>query len=364
MAFEQREFLRCEAERPTRSLAISLEWRLCRARVCGGLSSMKLSIVSTLYRSEEFLDEFLERAMAAGEVFGGPFEMILVDDGSPDQSLARAIEHVKRDPRIVVVELARNFGHHAAILAGLEQARGAFVFFVDSDLEEPPELLNELKTHMDAEDADVVYGVHAQKTGGLARRVTSGGFWKLFNLLSDTKVEPNICHVRLMRRAYVDALLSLDERNLFLGGVYSWVGLKQASVEVDRQLRRKQSTYSPLARLSLFANSLTAFSSRPLLVVFFAGLSLAVAALIVSLYFIIRKIVAPETIVSGFAMLIVSIMFFSGVTIVSQGIIGLYVARIFTEVKRRPRHIVRKIWRDAAQSPETEALLSSEEAAG
>ncbi len=173
------------------------------------MSRPELTVVSTLYCSAPFLDEFVRRITAAALSITGDFEIVLVNDGSPDDSLEKAIAHAKRDSRIRIIELARNFGHHAAILTGLEYAQGRRVFLVDSDLEEEPELLLKFWHEMNRSDIDVVYGVHDQKTGSMFRQITSGSFWRLFNILSETKTEENICHVRLMKRIYLDALLSL-----------------------------------------------------------------------------------------------------------------------------------------------------------
>lgn len=191
---------------------------------------MSTSIVSTLYRSAPYLDEFVARCLA---LMQDNDELILVDDGSPDELLALAREHAVRDGRIVVVELARNFGHHHAILAGLGQALGDRVF-VDSDLEEAPELLVDFASLMEVGAVDVVFGVHNHSQGSMLRRTTSRLFWFAFNWASDSKTPLNICNVRLMKRGYVDALLSLQEANVFLGGMFHWVGFKQIAIPIER----------------------------------------------------------------------------------------------------------------------------------
>lgn len=301
----------------------------------------KLSIVTTLYYSEPFLEEFLQKAIRAAENICKDFEILLVDDGSPDNSLNHAISFAVKNDRIKVIELSRNFGHHAAILAGLEHTSGELIFLVDSDLEEPPELLIEFhKTLLDT-SADVVFGVHEQKTGGLFRRFTSGLYWQLFNVLSNVKVSPNICHVRLMTRRYLNSLLSLPDKNIFLGGLYAWPGFVQIPRNVDRRIQRKKSTYSPIKRIQLFATSIIAFSIRPLVVIFFIGVFISALAFSYGAFLGIYKLLNPNALLSGFASLMIAIVFFSGINMAVLGIIGLYIGQIYNEVKGRPRYVIR-----------------------
>ena len=302
---------------------------------------MSTSIVSTLYRSAPYLDEFVARCLA---LMQDKDELILVDDGSPDESLALARDHAARDTRIVVVELARNFGHHHAILAGLGQAVGDRVFFVDSDLEEAPELLADFASIMEAGDVDVVFGVHNHSQGSLLRRTTSRAFWFVFNWASDAKTPLNICNVRLMKRRYVDALLSLREANVFLGGMFHWVGFKQLAVPIERNLRRAQSTYSIAGRVRLAVRSIAAFSTAPLKGMFLLGTIMSTLAFLLALYFAVLKILDPK-IQLGFTSLIISIWFLSGIIIACLGVLGIYLAYVYTETKRRPRVIVKDVFR-------------------
>lgn len=271
-------------------------------------------------------------------------ELVLVDDGSPDESLALAREHAARDTRIVVVELARNFGHHHAILAGLSQALGDRVFFVDSDLEEAPELLVDFASIMEAGGVDVVFGIHNHSQGSLLRRTTSRAFWFVFNWASDAKTPLNICNVRLMKRRYVDALLSLQEANVFLGGMFHWVGFKQLAVPIERNLRRAQSTYSITGRVRLAVRSIAAFSTAPLKGMFLLGTIMSTLAFLLALYFVALKVLDPK-IQLGFTSLIISIWFLSGIIIACLGVLGIYLAYVYTETKRRPRVIVRDVFR-------------------
>jgi putative glycosyltransferase len=307
------------------------------------LDEPRYSIVATLYCSAPFLDEFVARCLAVGEQAGGDFELILVDDGSPDDALPRAIAMAARDPRIRVAELSRNFGHHAAVLTGMRLARGEFVFLVDSDLEEEPELLLTFKDLMEKSGADVVFGVHEQKSGTVFRRFTSGSFWRLFNALSETRTVENICNVRLMNRRYVDALLSLPERNIFLGGMFAWPGFYQLPAMVNRQLRREVSTYNLLRRIALMGRSIVAFSTKPLVLIFSLGVSICVLSILMVLFFVaVRLLVGTQP--SGFTAIVVSIWFLGGLILASLGTLGLYIAHIYTEAKGRPVAIIRRIY--------------------
>jgi putative glycosyltransferase len=302
---------------------------------------MSVSLVTTLYKSALYFEEFVARSLA---LMGDDDELILVDDGSPDNSLALARERAATDARITVVELARNFGHHVAILAGLSHAQGERIFFVDSDLEEAPELLNKFAAAMDATDADVVFGIHDHSEGSVLRKATSRTFWRVFNWASDSATPLDICNVRLMNRRYVDALVSLPESNVFLGGMFHWVGFKQIAVPIKRRLQRSKSTYSFTARIALAVRSVVSFSTAPLKAMFLLGVTISTFSFLVAIYYTVLKILNPA-IQLGFTTLIISIWFLSGIIVVCLGIIGIYLAYMYTETKRRPRVIVREIFR-------------------
>jgi putative glycosyltransferase len=302
-----------------------------------------LSIVSTMYRSAPFLDEFITRSLDAAARLDERFELVLVDDGSPDESLAIAKKRAGADPRIRVVELSRNFGHHAAMLAGLAEARGGRVFLVDSDLEEEPELLLEFSEVMRARGADVAFGVHGQSVGSWSRRLSSAAFWRFFNFFSEIKTEPDICNVRLMTRAYVDALLSMPERNVFLGGMFVWPGFSQTSVFVKRQIRRDVSTYTIKRRVLLMVDSVVSFSTRPLQMIFWLGGAIMGLSTLIAAGVVILKLSYGDEMVRGFSATVTSIWFLGGLNILSVGVVGIYVAYIYREVKARPRVIVKQV---------------------
>jgi putative glycosyltransferase len=303
---------------------------------------MKLSIVTTLYRSESFVAEFYERMSAAARDVTDDYEIVITNDGSPDAALERAVEIARRDPRVRVVDLSRNFGHHKAFLAGLSQTHGDLIFFIDVDLEEQPEWLPEFYRILEAEGADVIYGVQRARAGSRFKTSSGGLFYTLFNAVSDTKIPDNVCTVRLMTRRYADALERLRDRNLFLAGNYAWVGFRQIPFVVDKTPRRATS-YSLSRLLQLFLNAITSFSSYPLKAICVLGLVIAGVSTLSGVVTVLYKILFPDRIALGWPSLIVSIWFLGGVIIFFVGIVGIYVAMIYEETKDRPLFIIRGV---------------------
>jgi putative glycosyltransferase len=311
----------------------------------GRAAGPALSIVTTLYRSERTVLEFYRRITAAAEALSPDFELIFVDDGSPDGAAALVRRLVEQDGRVTLVELSRNFGHHQAAVAGLRQARGARVFILDVDLEEKPEWLIEFAGDFESSGADVVYGVSRARRGTFARRLLGGAFWRLFNWLSDIPVPANPCTVRLMSRRYVDALLTLPDRNLFLAGNYAWLGFRQVPRPVEKGLRPDASTYTARRLVALFLEAVTSFTSYPLRLIFGSGVAVASLALLAGTVLVVWKALNPGAISLGWSSIMVSIWFLGGVTIAFVGVIGIYLSKIFNETKNRPLYVVRDVHR-------------------
>jgi putative glycosyltransferase len=310
----------------------------------------ELSIVSTLYRSEGTLREFYGRMVVSAEKLGASFEIVFVNDGSPDRSVELVRELMSEDPRIVLVDLSRNFGHHQAAVAGLTHARGRRIFIIDVDLEERPEWLPDFVAEHDRTQADVVYGVSRVRKGTLARRLFGSVFWKLFNALSETPVPANPCTVRLMSRRYVDALLRLPDKNLFLAGNYAWVGFHQVGHAVEKGLRPTASTYTASRLMALFLDAVTSFTSYPLRLIFLSGVSIALVSVLAGSALLAWKIAAPQSISLGWPSIMVSLWFLGGIIIAFIGIIGIYLSKIFNEAKDRPLFLVKEIRRHAGSS--------------
>src|ERR1043166_6274687 len=196
---------------------------------------MKVSIVTTLYKSSSTVAEFHRRAVAAAETVTPDFEIIMVDDGSPDDSLAIACQLAEQDSRVRVVELSRNFGHHKALMTGLDHADGDLCFLIGSDLEEDPALLRTFFDKLESNDAEVVYGYQDKRKGGLVERATGDISYRLFNLLIPYPIPRNHITVRLMRREYFIPLLCPRERRVVLGGLWSQRGFRQSEFRVNKR---------------------------------------------------------------------------------------------------------------------------------
>ena len=314
----------------------------------------KLSIVATMYRSAPHIREFCQRAAdAARKLVGDTFEIVLVNDGSPDDSLAIAMELAKADDHLVIVDLSRNFGHHKAMMTGLMHAGGEQVFLLDSDLEEEPEwLLSFADQQQQRQSCDVVYGVQGRRKGGLVERVTGQWFYRIFNALSGLQLPANIVVARLMTRRYVDALLQHDEREVFLAGLWHITGFDQQPQTVTKH-STSESTYSLRHKVAMLVNSLTSFSNAPLHAIFYIGATISAFASAYILYILLNWLFMARP-VGGWTSVMASIWLLGGLIISFIGIIGIYLAKIFSETKRRPYTVVRHVYRrDRAERTES-----------
>lgn len=272
---------------------------------------MRLSIVATLYQSASYIEEFCRRAgEVARQLVGDDYEIVLVNDGSPDSSLDVAVRLTQSDSHLVVVDLSRNFGHHKAMMTGLSAARGERVFLIDSDLEEEPEWLASFAAQMQLDACDVVYGVQAARRGGVFEQITGQLFYKLFRVLTGIVQPSNIVTARLMTRRYVDALLMHQERELNIGGLWVITGFRQSQQRVQKHAT-SPTTYSLSRKFSHLVNAITSFSSLPLVFTFYSGLMISVSALVYIVYLSLRYlfVAAPP---SGYTSIIASIWLFSG----------------------------------------------------
>jgi len=307
---------------------------------------MDLSVVTTLYRSAPHIREFYSRMSTAAEAITKDYEIIFVNDGSDDESLNIAVEIHRSDSRVKVVDLSRNFGHHKAIMAGLHYVSGEHVFLIDCDLEEDPELLDEMYSAINESDnADVIFGVQKTRKGGLVEKRGGELFYRLFNRLSGLSLPDNPLTVRIMTKRYVQSVLKYKEDELFLAGVFEIAGFNQQSMEVNKKNRSK-STYSFKKRINLFTRGITSFSSFPLLVSFYIGAAISCTSFVFMVYLMIKKIVYDDGIIMGWTSVMASIWFMGGVILLSCGMIGIYLSRVYYEVKRRPNYIVRTVYDD------------------
>ena len=306
----------------------------------------KISIVATMYRSAQYIEPFYQRALAVLEELNiTEYEFVFVDDGSPDNSLQTAINLINTDNNIKVVELARNFGHHKAIITGLEAASGEYVFLIDIDLEEPPELLRSfwMALHSDENpDADVVYGVQQSRKGGWFERWTGSWYFSVFNVLADDiKVEKNLSTVRLMKRYYVQQLLQYKEQEFYFGPVCSLPGFKQIPFKI-KKVGHSTTTYHLIKKYNLFINSIFAFTKKPLYFIFYFGLLMTAVSLSIGGTIFVRKLVYG-TALDGWTSIMVSIWLLGGMIILFIGIIAIYLSKIFEQTKNRPFTVIKRV---------------------
>jgi len=304
---------------------------------------VKLSIVTTLYRSAASIEEFCRRAMTAAQAVTEDVELVMVNDGSPDDSLDLALKLHRSDPRIVVVDLARNFGHHKALMTGLAHASGDLVFLIDSDLEEQPEDLALFYQRFRQGDCDVVYGILESRRGGFLEKMPGALYFRLLELLSDHPIPRNIFTARLMTPDYVRALLRHRDREFSISHLWQVTGFRQQPIALEK-LSLSPTSYTFKHRIELAIRDITTTSSRLLYLIFYVGISIFGLSVVVVLYFLGRYFTSGIG-VDGFTSEIVSIWFLGGLITLILGILGIYIANILAETKRRPYTIVRRIYR-------------------
>jgi putative glycosyltransferase len=298
-----------------------------------------LSVVIPAYNEEPNVAAALERVSKVLQTLDLEYEIILVNDGSPDDSLEVALQLHRADPRISIIDLSRNFGQHKALMTGLAHARGRLVFVLDVDLEESPELLELFYREMMQSGADVVYGVQSARKGTWVERLTGDLFYRLFNLAAAETIPRNTTCARLMSQRYVAGLLRHHEREVFLQGLWMITGFKQVPLIVPKRSKGTTS-YSFAAKVAIVVNAITSFSNRPLVAIFYLGWAISLVAAAAAADLIVRRLFFGR-LLSGWPSLIVSIWLLGGLTICSLGIIGIYLSKVFNEVKQRPYTIVR-----------------------
>ena len=304
-----------------------------------------ISIVSTMYRSRPFLEQFLAECLQAlRDIECDHFEILLVNDGSPDDSLNYVLERKKEISQLVVVDLSRNFGHHHAIQAGLKFARGNLIFLIDCDLEVSPLVLATFYRKFHESDCDVIFGYQEARKGNLFEQFSGALFWKGFNFLSDVKIPENILTERIMTRRYVEALLQMGDHNLFLGGMMSWAGFRQVGMPVIKKRRNGRSTYTFVRRVGLMVNAVSSFSAQPLIWLFNIGMAITLLSFSFAFYLIFRKLVFDDALL-GFTSVMTIMMLSLGILTTAMGVVGIYLGKVFNQVQNRPNYIVRDIYR-------------------
>lgn len=298
-----------------------------------------LSVVIPVYNSEAIFPELYGRLCGALKGVTSSFEVIAVVDGCRDRSYEVIRSVGEKDPRIKAVEFSRNFGHQAAITAGLSLASGDRVAVMDDDLEDPPEMLPKFLARME-EGYDVVYGIRRKRERAAIYRFLYKSFYRILGMLVDIRMPTDAGDFCMMSRRVVQVLNAMPENNRYLRGLRSWAGFEQTGIEYDRGARfASNSGYSLTKYIKLALDAIFSFSYKPLTYVSRVGLLIAGGSF---LYGIRLLVVGRSPIAPGWASLFVAILFLSGVQLISIGIIGQYLARIYDEIKQRPKFIVKR----------------------
>lgn len=306
---------------------------------------MKLSIVATLYQSAPHLLEFYEKmSQSAAKSVGDDYEIILVNDGSPDDSRDIALSLSEKDSKIIVIDLSKNFGHHHSMRVGLSHTRGNQIFLIDSDLEEDPEWLPLFEQELASKKCDFVVGFQNHRKGKIFERMTGWIFWSLFNWIAESPVVKNQTTARLMTRRFVNEFLKFEEQEFFLHGVMTLVGFENSHVDVVKK-STSETTYTFRKRTALMLNAITSFSTAPLKIILLVGLIIALSAAAYASFLILEKLFFHEVIL-GWTSVMVSIWFIGGLIISLIGSLGVYISKIFSEIKRRPTTIIREIYQN------------------
>jgi len=310
-----------------------------------------LSLVIPVFNEEESIDLFLDTVMPLLERASLRFELVFINDGSRDNTFARLFDRGRGDRRIRIVNLSRNFGKEAALTAGIDHAKGDILIPMDIDLQDPPELIQPFIARW-REGYDIVYGVRtARLTDTRAKRMSAGWFYRVFNSLSPVRIPPNVGDFRLVDRRAVEVLRQLPERNRFMKGLFAWVGFNSIGVPYERPQRAAGTTKFNFWRLWNFAlDGVVSFSTAPLRAWFYVGVVIATIAVLYALFIVTRVLILGID-TPGYASLLIAVLLMGAIQLLSLGIIGEYLGRLFLEVKGRPIYVVEGVYEDGTADP-------------
>lgn len=313
-----------------------------------------VSVVSPVFNEEETVDEFYRRATAALQSISPPvdYELLFVDDGSTDDTATVLGKLAESDPRVAVINFSRNFGHQLAITAGIDHAKGDAVVVIDSDLQDPPEVVAEMVDRW-REGWDVVYGQRMARPGeSRFKLVTARGFYRTINWLSEVPLPLDAGDFRLMDRRVVEVLKDIREENRYVRGLVSWVGFRQCALPYARDPRYAGETKFSLRKMVRFAaDGIASFSEKPLRLAVQLGSLVTVVAFCTALYLVIGKITDPSSQLPGYASMMTVILFLGGVQLLTIGILGQYLGRTYRETKRRPLYVIAERHNVAGRAP-------------
>ena len=310
-----------------------------------------LSLVIPDFDEEDSIDLFIDTVVPMLERDRLRYELVFVNDGSRDDTLSRLIARSAADRHIRIVNLSRNFGKEAALTAGIDHARGDVLLPMDIDLQDPPDLIGAFMARW-REGYDIVYGVRtARRTDTTAKRMSAGWFYWAFNAMSPVRIPANVGDFRLVDRRAAEVLRQLPERNRFMKGLFAWVGFNSIGVPYERPERAAGTTKFNYWRLWNFAlDGVVSFSTAPLRAWFYVGLVIAAIAVFYAIFIITRVLILGID-TPGYASLLIAVLLMGAIQLLSLGIIGEYLGRLFLEVKGRPIYIVEGVYEDGADAP-------------
>ncbi|MGD1919642.1 MAG: glycosyltransferase family 2 protein [Pleurocapsa sp.] len=306
------------------------------------LDSIEISIVIPLYNESENIEYLFKRIISVLNKLHTNYEIICVNDGSQDNTLDILIEHNQKNTFIKVINLSRNFGKEIALTAGIDHAAGAAIIPIDADLQDPPELIAQLFDKW-REGYDVVYATRRSRRGETwLKKATAKAFYQTIGKMSPIPIPSNTGDFRLLDRRVVEAIKKLPERTRFMKGLFAWVGYKQTSILFDREARHSGNSNWSYWKLWNFAlDGIISFSFLPLKVWSYVGVTISLISLFYALYLVVRTLVFGVD-VPGYASLMVAILFLGGVQLITLGVLGEYLGRVYEEVKGRPLYFVRE----------------------
>jgi len=302
-----------------------------------------MSVVSPIYKAEVILPVLVERLIRSLSLITDNFEIILVCDGSPDNSWAVMTKLAEQHSCLIVVKLSRNFGQHYAMTAGLDLARGEWTVVMDCDLQDQPEEIHRLLEKAN-EGFDIVVARRIERKHKLWKRITSNLFAKLFNLMSGLHLDSSVGSFRIMKRTVVEGLCNMRETHRLFGGLVEWLGFDTASIDVQHSERFEgQSSYN-LVRLFVMAmDGMISFSNRPLYISIALGTILSIASGMYGLSLLLKYSFGGISSISGWLSTILAVTFLGGIILLNQGILGLYLGRLYSQSKSRPLYVISKI---------------------
>lgn len=304
---------------------------------------MKVSVVIPVHNEEGTLPVLIPRLHGVLKKYD--YEIIFIDDGSHDRSLIILTQEAKKNSRIRIISFTRNFGHQNALFCGYRTAQGDCVITIDADLQDPPELMQEMIETW-KRGVQVVYAKRRSRQDTWFKRTTAHAFYRLLNALSDVPIPTDVGDYRLLDRAVVDYVVQLSEKHKFFRGLVAWGGFTQDALYFDRDARFAGTTHYTLSKMvNLALDGITSFSTKPLRIATYIGFFVSVLSLLAAFYAVGIRIFLPHDYwVTGWTTLIVAVLFMGGIQLITIGIFGEYLAKIYREVQNRPPYLIKQTW--------------------